>query len=92
MTVFKFFIDWLVMPPATLVAYVIVLPIGLLPLLAGAAAWYGTAFLLDGPNTPPPPRLSTFVVACFVGLYVALVVGMGIYIQLPHVISQLGDD
>ena len=73
MSAVKFFYDWLLMPPATLVAYVIVLPISLLPIVAGFGTWCCVAFVFEG-STDLPKRSATFVVATILALYVFLIV------------------
>lgn len=94
MKVLELFYNWLVVPPADLIAYLYLVPIGLAPLVLTAAAWFFSVNAIDGTHNGRPERLVTYFIAGLIAAYVFAVTGTAI-IRLPHVYYEWlrsGDD
>lgn len=87
----KLLYEWLVLAPADLVAYAVLLPMGIAPFFATAAAWYYSAWLLDGERNFRPTKASTFLIAGLISVYVFFVTGTAL-VRLPHVAWQIMKD
>jgi hypothetical protein len=79
--------EWLVIPPATGLAYLILFPIVFIPLVATSASWYCIVRLLDGATNGSPRRLKTGLIAGAISGYVLLVTGTAV-IRFPHVVYE----
>jgi hypothetical protein len=80
----KVFVDWFLLTPANLVAYLILFPIAFTPLFAAAAAWaYALKFLEAMPAIKARPSL-TYIIAGLITVYVFLVTGAALG-RLSHV-------
>lgn len=84
----KSFYDWLVVPPADLVAYCVLLPLGFAPLLATGVTWLYTVNYLDDTTGGRPVRARTYFIAGIISAYVFLVTGTALF-RLPHVLYEL---
>jgi hypothetical protein len=82
--VLKLFYDWLVVPPADLIANIYLVPIGFAPLFVTAAAWFYSVNAIDDTHNGKPKRIGTYFIAGLIAAYVFVVTGTAT-IRLPHV-------
>ncbi len=86
----KLFVDWLIIPPADFVAYLVCIPPGFGPLIATYFTWYYAVEILDGRNDGRAVRATTFTIAGILSLYVLAVTGTAV-VRL-HTMGQESDE
>jgi NADH:ubiquinone oxidoreductase subunit H len=81
--------DWLIVPPADLVAYGVAIVLGLGTVLAALLAEFYTVNFLDNTDDGKPRRVTTFIVAALLAFYVFLVIGTAVLHRLPIVLHMV---
>jgi len=94
----RFVWEWAVIAPADLVAQLMAIALGLLPLAAGVGAWVGTYKIFEIAPSPGEVRRSVHrwqvrpaILAWIAALYVALIVGVS-FSRVPKAIFMLLND
>lgn len=82
---------WLILWPADLIAGLAVIPIGIAPFIATAAAWKWVVSRRDKTVSWRPADAATFLLALVAALYVFAVTVTAVY-RLPYVITHLHVD
>ena len=88
---FRFFYDWLILPPANLIADILALVLGgLVPFASGLGAGFGMFYLLQPHKQSHPRQWWGLAIGCAaLGIYV-LVVMATVNERLPPAIFKLG--
>jgi len=89
--VLKLFVDWLIIPPADFVAYLVCIPLGFGPLIATYFTSYHVVEIWDRAKDGRAKRTTTFIIAGILSLYVLVVTGAAIA-RLPHVLHTMGQE
>lgn len=83
--------DWLILPPADLIAYLVLVPIAFGPLVATIATWIYVVGIRDDTSSGKPQRVSTYVIAGIISFYVFIVTGTALT-RIPHAYYHMTRD